>query len=87
VLYIKRRLENGTLRMRRHVKIETDAEGQFIQIPPEFEPLGDDLIMRRERNKLVIEPAPATKQSLLDLLETLEPLDEEFPPIEDAKPG
>ena len=72
--------------MQRRVKLERDAEGQFIQIPPEFEPVGEDLTMRKEGDKLIIEPASAPKQSLLDLLETWEPLDEEFPEIEDGPP-
>jgi antitoxin VapB len=87
VLYIKRSLEYGSLsQMQRRVKLERDAEGQFIQIPLEFEPLGDNLLMRKEGNKLIIEPAPVPKQSLLELLETWEPLDEEFPQIEDLPP-
>jgi antitoxin VapB len=40
--------------------------------------------MRKEGKKLIIEPAPPN--SLLALLKTLEPLDEEFPPIEDSLP-
>ena len=72
--------------MQRRIKLERDAEGQFIAIPPEFEPLGVNLIMRKEGDKLIIEPAAAPKQSLLELLETWEPLDEEFPEIEDLPP-
>jgi antitoxin VapB len=40
--------------------------------------------MRKEGERLIIEPAPPT--SLLALLATLAPLDEEFPPIADAPP-
>ena len=40
--------------------------------------------MRKEGNRLVIEPA--APKSLLALLETLEPLDEDFPPIADQVP-
>jgi antitoxin VapB len=48
--------------MRRIVKLERDAEGQFVQIPAEFEPAVEDLIMRKEGDKLIIEPAPTAKQ-------------------------
>ena len=40
--------------------------------------------MRKEGESLVIEPVP--RKSLLELLATLEPLDEEFPEIEDPPP-
>ncbi len=37
--------------------------------------------MRKDGGRLIIEPAPP--QSLLALLATLAPLDEDFPPIHD----
>lgn len=40
--------------------------------------------MRKEGNRLIIEPAPP--RSLLAVLATLEALDEDFAPIEDAPP-
>jgi tRNA(fMet)-specific endonuclease VapC len=45
----------------------------------EFELPGEAAIMRKEGERLIIEPAPP--RSLLALLATLAPLDEEFPPI------
>ena len=39
-------------------------------------------LMRNEGDRLIIEPAPP--KSLLALLATLIPLDEEFPPVPDA---
>ena len=50
-----------------------------MRIPREFELPGEDAIMRREGDRLVIEPSP--RKSLLALLATLQPIDEEFPPI------
>jgi antitoxin VapB len=40
--------------------------------------------MRKEGERLIIEPTPP--KSLLALLATLAPLDEDFPPISDAAP-
>jgi hypothetical protein len=40
--------------------------------------------MRKVGNRLIIEPAPP--KSLLAVLATLKPLDEDFPPISDAPP-
>ncbi len=67
--------------MERHVKLFKNGRNQAVRIPREFELPGEDAIMRKEGDKLIIEPAP--KKSLLELLKTLEPLDEEFPEIED----
>ncbi len=70
--------------MERSVKLLRDEESQFVEIPSEFEFPGEDAIMRKEGDKLIIEPAP--KKSLLEYLATLEPLDEEVPEIEDLPP-
>jgi antitoxin VapB len=43
-----------------------------------------DAIIRKEGERLIIEPAPP--QSLLALLATLAPVDEESPPIPDPAP-
>jgi antitoxin VapB len=65
----------------RHVKLFTNGRNQAVRIPREFELPGEDAIMRKEGNRLVIEPVPP--RSLLALLATLEPLDEDFAPIGD----
>jgi antitoxin VapB len=68
----------------RHVKLFKNGRNQAVRIPREFELPGEDAIMRKEGERLIIEPAPP--KSLLKLLATLAPLDEEFPPIPDAPP-
>ena len=55
-----------------------------MRIPRDMELPGEDAVMYRDGDRLVIEPAPAS--SLLALLASWEPLDEEFPEIEDAPP-
>jgi antitoxin VapB len=68
----------------RHVKIFRNGRNRAVRIPREFEFPGEDAVMRKVGKKLIIEPAPPN--SLLALLKTLEPLDEELPPIEDSLP-
>lgn len=68
----------------RHVRLFRNGRNQAVRIPREFELPGEDAIMRKEGQKLIIEPAP--RKSLLALLATLEPIDEEFPPIEELPP-
>ena len=68
----------------RHVKIFRNGRNQAVRIPREFELPGSDAIMRREGDRLVIEPV--RKPSLLELLKTLKPIEEAFPEIEDRPP-
>ncbi len=65
----------------RHVKLFKNGRNQAVRIPREFELPGEDALMRKEGGRLIIEPAPP--RSLLALLATLAPLDEDFPPIRD----
>jgi antitoxin VapB len=66
----------------RHVKLFKNGRNQAVRIPREFELPGTDAIMRREGDRLIIEPAPP--KSLLAVLATLRTIDDDFPPIEDA---
>ena len=66
----------------RHVKLFRNGRNQAVRIPREFELPGDDAIIRKEGQRLIIEPAPS--KSLLAVLESLPTLEEEFPPIEDG---
>jgi antitoxin VapB len=69
----------------RHVRLFKNGRNQAVRIPREFELPGEDAIMRKEGDRLVIEPAPP--RSLLAVLATLEPLEETFPPIEELPLG
>jgi antitoxin VapB len=68
----------------RHVKLFKNGRNQAVRIPREFELPGEDAIMRRDGDKLIIEPAPPT--SLLSILAALEPIEETFAEIDDAPP-
>lgn len=67
----------------RRVKLFRNGRNQAVRIPREFELSGEEAILRREGERLIIEPAPP--RSLLAVLATLEPLDEEFPPIPELR--
>ncbi len=68
----------------RRVKIFKNGRNQAVRIPREFELPGEDAVMRKEGERLVIEPA--APQSLLALLKTLKTIDEDFAPIPDPAP-
>ncbi|HET7233691.1 MAG TPA: hypothetical protein VFJ16_27020 [Longimicrobium sp.] len=63
----------------RRVKLFRNGRNQAVRIPREFEMSCDEAILRKEGERLIIEPAPP--RSLLALLATLDPIDEAFPPI------
>ncbi len=65
----------------RYVKLFRNGRNQAIRIPREFELPGEDAVLRKEGEGLIIEPAPLS--SPLTKLATLRPLDEDFPPIDE----
>ena len=68
----------------RHVKLFKNGRSQAVRIPREFELPGEDAIMRKDGEQLTIEPTPP--KSLLAVLATLSPLEEDFPLIEELAP-
>ena len=68
----------------RHVKLFKNGRNQAVRIPREFELPGEDALMRRDGEKLIIEPSPP--KSLLVLLAALEPIEEDFPEFGDPIP-
>jgi len=63
----------------RRVKLFKNGRNQAVRIPREFELPGSEAIMRKDGGRLTIEPSPP--HSLLAVLATLEPFEEDFPPI------
>lgn len=68
----------------RHVRLFRNGRNQAVRIPVEFELPGDEALMHRDGDRLVIEPV--RKRGLLALLATMKPLNENFPEIEDPVP-
>jgi antitoxin VapB len=68
----------------RHVRLFRNGRNQAVRIPRELELPGNEAIIRKEGERLIIEPAPS--KSLLDILARLPDLEEEFPPITDSPP-
>ena len=65
----------------RHVRLFKNGRNQAVRIPREFELPGEDAIMRKEGDRLIIEPAPPS--SLLAVLASLKPIEESFPQIDE----
>jgi antitoxin VapB len=81
---LRHMLVRGKGNPERRVKVFKNGRNRAVRIPREFEFPGDQAIMRKEGDRLIIEPIGP--QSLLALLATLKPLDEDFAPIHDSPP-
>ncbi len=68
----------------RHVRLFRHGRNQALRIPREFELEGDEALVRKEGERLVVEPL--RKGRLLALLSTLEPLDEMLPDVDEDLP-
>jgi antitoxin VapB len=66
----------------RHARLFRNGRNQALRIPREFELPGDEVIIHKEGDRLIVEPVKK-RRTLLEILATLEPIDEEFPEIED----
>ena len=64
----------------RHIRIFRNGRNQAVRIPREFELDSEEAIIRKEDDRLVIEPV--RKKGLLATLATLPTLDEDFPDID-----
>jgi antitoxin VapB len=65
----------------RRVKVFQNGRNQAVRIPREFEFRTDEAIMRKEGERLIIEPVQDL--TLAEVLAGLEPLNEDFPQIGD----
>ncbi len=68
----------------RHVRLFKNGRNQALRIPREFELAGNEAILRKEGDRLIIEPVQ--RRSLRVLLASWEPIEEDFPKIEDLPP-
>lgn len=66
----------------RHVRLFRNGCNQALRIPREFELKGNEAIIRKDGNRLIVEPVGPNNR-LIELLKTLKPIDEEFTCIED----
>jgi antitoxin VapB len=66
----------------RHVKLFRNGRNQAVRIPVEFELPGDEAIMHRDGDRLII--APVRKRGLVALLRTMKQLEKAFPQVDDS---
>ena len=64
----------------RRVRLFRNGRNQALRIPREFELAGDEAVLRKEGDRLIIEPV--RKGRLLAVLASLQPLKESFPDVD-----
>lgn len=69
----------------RHVRLFRNGRNQTVRIPVEFELPGNEAIMHRDGDRLIIEPM--RMRGLVALLKTMKPIEEDFPEIDDPPPA
>jgi len=68
----------------RIVRLFRNGRNQALRIPRDLELPGAEALLRKDGNRLILEPMP--RPSLLEVLSTWAPLSEDFPEIDDIKP-
>ena len=63
--------------MVKHAKVFRNGRNRAVRIPVEFEFPGDDVTITKVGNQIIIEPLQR-RGNLLEWLQTLEPIEEEF---------
>lgn len=82
---MRRTPSNNNPNSGRVVRLFRNGRNQALRIPREYELEGDEALLRREGDRLIIEPI--RKGGLLALLETLAPLDVDFPDVDQNLPA
>lgn len=72
------------MKTERVVRLFRNGRNQAVRIPRELELPGSEALLRKEGNRLIVEPL--LRPSLLAVLSRWAPLEEEFPDIDDLQP-
>lgn len=68
----------------RHVRLFRNGRNQALRIPREFELEGNEAIIRKEGDRLIVEPV--RKGSLMVLLADLKPISDAFADFDETLP-
>jgi antitoxin VapB len=66
------------MELERHVRIFKNGRNRAVRIPVEFDFPGDEVIMRKEGDKITLEPVKRKQESLIEWLRRQDPIDEDF---------
>ncbi len=69
---------------RRRVRLFKNGRNQAVRIPREFELPGDEAVLYRDGDRIVLEPL--ARRPLTELLSSWEPMETDWPEIDDPAP-
>jgi antitoxin VapB len=70
----------------RHARLFRNGRNQAVRIPREFELPGQEVIIRKDGDRLILEPVKKFN-NIAELLASWEPIeDEEFPDVDEGLP-
>lgn len=64
----------------RHARLFRNGRNQALRIPREFELPGDEVIIHKDGDRLILEPVKT--RNLLSVLARLKPVDDAFPDVD-----
>ena len=67
----------------RRARLFRNGRNQAVRIPRELELPGTEVVIHKEGERLIIEPATA-KSRLLEVVSALEPVSDEFPDVDEG---
>ena len=70
----------------RRARLFRNGRNQAVRIPREFELLGDEIILYKDGERLIVEPVKKPTH-LLELLAMLEPIEDDFPDVDAGLPA
>jgi len=70
------------LPQQQNVRLFRNGRNQAVRIPKDFEMDCDEAIIRKEGNRLILEPLK--KNGLLNVLKNMEPIEENFPDVDES---
>jgi antitoxin VapB len=68
----------------RHVRLFRNGANQAVRIPKEFELPGKEAEIRQVGNTLVLTPIESQPLTLRELLDSWEPMEEDFPNVDEG---
>ena len=67
----------------RHARLFRNGRNQAVRIPRELELPGDEVIIHKDGDRLILEPV-AKRSRLLAILARWKPIDDEFPEVDEG---
>ncbi|MGQ4811477.1 antitoxin [Agrobacterium vitis] len=75
-----------SMEQERHVRVFKNGRNRAVRIPVEFEFPGDEVIMRKEGDRIIIEPVgnARKKENLVAFLRRQGKIEEDFPDVDEG---